>query len=202
MPLKHKRKSPLAHASPSRVCPNPECRNKMFKSRSSLHRHLIQKPNCHKFLSCPVFTQASCFDNNMRQSTTTTSHLHIPVPETTNTELNPTFIEPDDSPNAVDFENGVYSDEEETSFYHKNDYLIIPNDNIIFTNDMRIETSLLRICTDMDAPLWAFEEIMKWAQDAKQSGYEFSPKQACYNSQVQVLQKWLKMDDIRPIEKN
>ena len=50
----------------------------------------------------------------------------------------------------------------------------------------------------MGAPLYGFQSIMKWAKDAHAENYDFNPKNETYRSQVNDLEKWLKMEHRRP----
>jgi hypothetical protein len=49
----------------------------------------------------------------------------------------------------------------------------------------------------METPLYAFEEIMKWAREAYKDGYEFLPYQKTYNTQINNLEKWMGMETHR-----
>ena len=88
---------------------------------------------------------------------------------------------------------GFLHDEEET------DYIINP-EQAIFTNGCRVEVTLLKILTELQAPLWAFEEIMDWANDAFRTGYQFTPRQKTYGQQISHLEQWVGMDHMRPTE--
>jgi hypothetical protein len=52
----------------------------------------------------------------------------------------------------------------------------------------------------MDAPLWAFQEIMEWAHDAYQNGYKFVPNEIQYASQLRKIQKFMNMSHIYPTQ--
>jgi hypothetical protein len=57
------------------------------------------------------------------------------------------------------------------------------------------------LCTELETPLYAFEEIMNWARQAYLGGYKFLPLQKSYRTQIDKLEKWLGMEDHRPEEK-
>jgi hypothetical protein len=40
-----------------------------------------------------------------------------------------------------------------------------------YTKEGKFEIILLKLCTEMEAPLYAFEEIMKWAREAYKDGF-------------------------------
>jgi hypothetical protein len=52
----------------------------------------------------------------------------------------------------------------------------------------------------METPLYAFEEIMKWAREAYKDGYEFLPYQKTYHTQIDNLEKLMGMETHRPEE--
>ena len=58
----------------------------------------------------------------------------------------------------------------------------------------------MKICTEMEAPLYAFESIMKWAHEAYHLGYQFNPRQSNYRSQMNNLEVWMGMENQRPEE--
>jgi hypothetical protein len=51
--------------------------------------------------------------------------------------------------------------------------------------------------TEIEAPLWAFKEIMDWACDAHKTGSRFVPEQKKYQSQIETVKKWVGMDHMR-----
>ena len=168
----------------------------MYKSLSGLNRHFHHRPECQSY-------QANMESATDLVSTPPSNEIHTNVSD----KLSNNLQEEEEEliinmPDADDYETGYYSDDGSDHFYTKNDYLVVPDDEIMFTNDMRIETSLLKLCIDMDAPLWAFEQFMEWARDASLSGYKFLPQQNQYESQVHQLQKWLKMEHMRPRQEN
>jgi hypothetical protein len=61
-----------------------------------------------------------------------------------------------------------------------------------------MEVALLKILTELEAPLWAFKVIMDWASDASQTGYKFLPHQENYKSQLRTITKWVGMDHMKP----
>jgi Plavaka transposase len=52
----------------------------------------------------------------------------------------------------------------------------------------------------MEAPLYAFEEIMKWARKAVVEGYNFLRIQKTYCTQIDKLEKWMCMENHHPEE--
>ena len=66
------------------------------------------------------------------------------------------------------------------------------------TKSMEAELDLLQLCCDINAPLYAFSRIMKWARQHHLAGYEFSPQLTTYQSQLSRLKRDLFLDNIHP----
>jgi hypothetical protein len=64
-----------------------------------------------------------------------------------------------------------------------------------YTSEQKFEICLLKLCTELETPLYAFEEIMNWAHQAYLGGYKFLPLQKSYCTQIDKLEKWLGMED-------
>ncbi len=98
----------------------------------------------------------------------------------------------------------IHDDFEQHTF---NCYMNTDNDNYLinpsptfFTNARRVEVTLLKILTEIEAPLWTFKVIMEWASDAYQTGYQFLPHHDSYQTQMLSLSKWVGMDHMQPKE--
>jgi hypothetical protein len=61
-----------------------------------------------------------------------------------------------------------------------------------------VELTVLKICTKLEAQLWAFKMILNWACDVAQTGYKFIPQQEFYHSQLQIITKWFGMEQMTP----
>ena len=59
-----------------------------------------------------------------------------------------------------------------------------------YTNAIRVETSLLKLLFDINAPNYAFKDIMNWAKDAYHTGYMFNCKSTSYESQIKHLETY------------
>ena len=79
--------------------------------------------------------------------------------------------------------------------------MVTPPHKLLHTNDRRVEVSLLKLLSDMQAPLCAFQSIMSGAHDAFESGCEFNPSSCAHDSQINSISKWLNTDHLLPIEK-
>ena len=73
----------------------------------------------------------------------------------------------------ADTTNHMQDLEEESGFHYNNvDNTADPGYHTTYTKCQRVEIFLLKLCTEMEAPLYAFEEIMKWARDKLWMGME------------------------------
>ena len=77
------------------------------------------------------------------------------------------------------------------------EFLVNPND-AVFTTARRVEVTLLKILMELEAPLWAFKDVMDWARDAAQSGYKFTPHQDSYRAQLETISRWVGMAHLKP----
>ena len=73
---------------------------------------------------------------------------------------------------------------------------IVTNNNTIkgtpihlFTEDHLHKIKLMEILQGMNAPNYAFEQLMMWARNAYSSGFNVNPKNCHYNGQIQWLEK-------------
>jgi hypothetical protein len=89
-------------------------------------------------------------------------------------------------------------DYEDDGFYNPElDNMDFPGYTTTYTKGRKFEIILLKFCTEMETPLYAFEEIMKWAKEAYKDGYEFLPYQKTYHTQINNLEKWMGMETHR-----
>ena len=68
------------------------------------------------------------------------------------------------------------------------------------SNDMRVENNLIRLLLHIGAPNYANKAIMGWAKDAFITEYKFTPKTTNYKSQIKKMEKYHKMDPLRPVK--
>jgi Plavaka transposase len=203
-------------ALPQRVkgpCPNPNCSNRTRRVFHNLHKHLSQKQDClavfmsqHKELLVKALFRES-------HETTQTS-MCLPIHATTNGS--DTATDPDDNQFPLDDDvlmndtnehvlgqmDVLPNDFEQANFDHfigpdESQFLVNPN-STVYTNARRVEVTLMKILTELEAPLFAFKVLMDWALDASQSGYNFIPQQESYQSQMQTIAKWVGMEHMRP----
>jgi hypothetical protein len=93
---------------------------------------------------------------------------------------------------------GDYAD---NGFYNPElDDMDFPGYTTTYTKERKFEIIRLKLCTEMETPLYAFEEIMKWTRKAYKDGYEFLPYQKTYHTQIDNLEKWMSMETHRPEE--
>jgi hypothetical protein len=199
-------------------CPNPLCSSgaRVFRN---LQKHISQKPECMDYLQAYrqeqllKYTQLQHDANLLSQAVgsdvcqfiepaATAPPIDNDVVMDNDFPMDDVFPAYDDIPNGGAFSPPLLDDFEQINF---NQYIgpneleaIVTPSSPLYTNSRRIEVTLLKILTELEAPLWAFKIIMNWAFDAAQSGYNFMPQQESYRSQLQTITKWVKMEHMQP----
>jgi hypothetical protein len=179
--------------------------HKVFLSEANLNKHFGAKPACHEYarqLFHSVVKESALAEEKMRSlgtdiTTNPSGHQEIEQPL-------PTRLEDEDLSNVnfpmTDY-NDTLDDYEDDGFYNPElDDMEFPGYTTTYTKERKFEIILLKLCTEMETPLYAFEEIMKWAREAYKDGYEFLPYQKSYHTQIDSLEKWMGMDTHRPEE--
>jgi len=69
-----------------------------------------------------------------------------------------------------------------------------------FTTDDVVQLSLLNLCHRLQAPQYAFDEIMSWSQDAKLAGYSFPSNASSRKTFLEQLYLRFNMKNIKPIQ--
>ena len=192
-------------------CPNPSCRCKVFASVANLNKHFGAKPACREYaMQLVVATlkeqEGQCAPSQHTKAVGTVGPVPIlgqatqlALPSTDSPELD------DTNDSVVDFPMADTTthieDFEETGFQNEEyDIVDLPGYRTTYTKNQQVEIFLLKLCTEMEAPLYAFEEIMQWARKAYLDGYDFVPLQRTYRSQIDKLEVWMGMEDQRPEE--
>ena len=200
----------------SGTCPNPRC-SKKRRTYQNLNKHFIQTDDCLAYLH--ELRRKYIAKTTAIESAGPTAFICPPVAASTPTEGDDTMLEPDDDPfpyyppddgnddqfpanlphppgpMATDFEQAQYM---QFTSPHDNADLLVNPDTAVFTNARRVEVTLLKILTELEAPLWAFKDIMAWARDAAQSGYKFMPQQDSYRAQLETISRWVGMAHLQP----
>jgi hypothetical protein len=100
-----------------------------------------------------------------------------------------------------DEDTNVFHSPGSTSVDIGSDAATIRIPHLPFTNARRVEVNLLKVLEDMNTPLYAYQEIMKWACDANDTQYDFRPKSETREGLVKELQASLNMKNMRPMKK-
>jgi hypothetical protein len=186
----------------------------------SQNNHLSQKPECMTFYQAlqkdfhlnlsmvvngnKLFTMSSA---TMETITTNTSveNAGIHYANLQDEPQDDMFILPDSDSHHhddVNDNNASLMDFEYTNFAHlqllDNLESLSKPCQAVYTNARCIEVTLLQILKELEAPLWAFKDIMDWACNAYQSGYIFMPQQTSYKAQLQTLTRWVSMEHMHP----
>ena len=172
-------------------CPNPVC-FKYFRTPRQLQSHIGAKPDCRLFLSqmCQQMSLdklAPCEPSKLDCAVAQQHIVPVQPPPTfpIDAQTDP-LLQMDNSPSLPS--GNVLPDFEHCAFAmlddNEDDNFILNEDTCVFTNARRAEIILLKLLTELEAPLWAFQTIMDWALDAYQTGYNFLPNQKSYKSQI------------------
>ena len=108
--------------------------------------------------------------------------------------------EPEDSPNLEHNSINTKEPEEDTSNTSEpltGTAVASTNPNMavsgmhLMTNSQKHEIRLLQLLQNLNAPNYAYTQIIQWARTAFLSGYDFCPKHKDYNGQIHYLERWL-----------
>ena len=186
-------------------CPNPACRGKVFACAASLNKHFGAKPACRSHAMCLLANwQQSTLDAQQGKKGTA---LAGSEQEGTELQVLEEFKEEENDDNSdldfpmADTDNHM-DDFEDLGYFGQEDdeHELLPGYETTYTQSRQTEIFLLKLLTEMEAPLYAFEEIMKWARKAFTEGYQFLPRQTTYRSQIDKLETWMDMKNQRPEE--
>ena len=205
-------------------CPNPLCKSKHFTSAWQFQGHLGQKPECRNHLTSLRHLAEKMISAHCEDPYPTTKPTPRPPPVPSNhatLEASDLGIQISTFPPSHDdnfpphYDNDTLLSEtctppttlristnyEQWNFniLHEKeiDNFILNKEGFVFTNNRRVEITLLKILLEIEAPLWAFQDVMLWALDAYQTRYEFSASNS-YTSQVKSLEQWVGMSHMRP----
>ena len=183
-------------------CPNPACHGKLFASAGNLNKHFGAKPDCREHAICLLSNLQQQSIEKAQQAKTTTmmspttalqGATELLAQETKEDET-VDFPMADTTNHMEDFEDlGYYGQEDE-------DNELPHGYQTTYTQSKQTEIYLLKLLTEIEAPLYAFQEIMKWARKAYTQGYQFLPRQKSYRTQIDKLEIWMGMDNQRPEE--
>jgi hypothetical protein len=212
------------------VCPNPCCNTKYFATERQLNQHIGGKTDCSAYVTAirrqqqqpnqhqqgaSALRGALCFVASQNGMATTSIcppvGLDIPTPaatlqnadsstSSTSAPGSATFLDDDVSFANNDSICGNFEHSDFAELLANNDDLVVPPQERTFTTSRRVETTLMKLLTEIDAPLYAFKSVMEWAEDAHHSEYGFTCQNKSYHSQINNMQSWLGMGHLRPEE--
>ena len=67
------------------------------------------------------------------------------------------------------------------------------------TSDTMANTELLKLLVDVGAPLRLYHDVLSWAKDQSDRGYNFHTEQRTYGSMISHLQRTFNMSEYRPV---
>jgi hypothetical protein len=208
-----KRKAPPLSDHPTKVkkqeahvCPNVSCARDFLTSRR-LKIHLTKSTTCSDALLLPVHNKASQSDMTEEDEYSETEYL---CDDTDDDDTKPwACLEPwdnssDDDDSTSDEENTSdkpADDKESTSDKPDDtadDNELVTPDGLCFTTPDFVETKLLKLMDDAHAPHFLYQDVLNWAKEAKQSGYDFRPKRTTRRAQIKHVEKLAQLQYCRP----
>jgi hypothetical protein len=188
------------------VCPNVSCARDFLTSRR-LKIHLTKSTTCSDALLLPVHNKASQSDMTEEDEYSETEYL---CDDTDDDDTKPwACLEPwdnssDDDDSTSDEENTSEKpadDKESTSDKPDDtadDNELVTPDGLCFTTPDFVETKLLKLMDDAHAPHFLYQDVLNWAKEAKQSGYDFRPKRTTRRAQIKHVEKLAQLQYCRP----
>jgi hypothetical protein len=181
-------------------CPNPQCSSKVFCTETNLNKRFGAKHEC------AVYAREMCVAM-LKEAALAEQKVFTPA-ETVTFQPTQNLLPGIPTPNVdIDFPMADTSNNME-DYYENQDFVNaqyeeFDDDHYITTymSEQKFEICLLKLCTELETPLYAFEEIMNWACHAYLGGYKFLPIQKSYRTQIDKLEKWMGMEDHRPTRK-
>jgi hypothetical protein len=165
-------------------CPNPCCASNKTFTRKQFSHHLTHYPACREFIRTHArkdpFTSQPCI-NPLVASLPSDNNPAFPPTELADSDVD--FVQQDDNDSESDWQQAPTPPPSTVDYERYNfdmlaepkEHFILNPDAAVFKNARRVEVILLKILTELQAPLWAFQHIMDWAFDAYQTGYNFLP---------------------------
>jgi hypothetical protein len=75
---------------------------------------------------------------------------------------------------------------------------LVTLDGLCFTTSDFVETQLLKLMDNAHAPHFLYQDVLNWAKDAQQSGYDFHPKCTSRRAQIKRIKKLAQLQYCRP----
>ena len=137
-------------------CPNPKCRKRIFVSASNLNKHFGHKPECLAYAKSLLHTHIKQSLQNAMQDEIVMDETQVIGNQQETKEVDDDDFQMADTTFPLDdYENSGFDNDD-------GDELDLPGYQTTYTVDKKVEVTLLKICTELEAPLYAFETIMKW----------------------------------------
>ena len=198
------------------ICPHEFCA-KGFRSAKGLRSHLTQSPQClqtahYEYVNNKKGTLASALSVDNSNQT----GVFVPWDEESSNGLNSLSDNTDNvdeeegttvTPKVTSYNTGGVGNEDVATL---NDTLNATEGEVHATNEAHAmnvvsftlcqfaETQLLKIMDDANAPLYLYGQVIDWAHDALNDGYQFEPSRKKRKSQVDYIEKWMNLQHARP----
>lgn len=155
-----------------------------FSSNRALSTHQAKSLYCNDYIASLNHHSSPYLGNNPNTQSTQinieTQHNEI-IENDENCKPSP--IELNTENEEIDSINSGYS---------------VPNSSFHFSNSIVHEVKLLRILTDIGAPLYAYKTLMEWAHEAHMSDFKFDSIHKTYQQTIKYLEENLNFHIARP----
>ena len=177
----------------SHICPNLSCSREFVTSRR-LKIHLTKSTTC---------SEAVLLQVHKGPQSDSAEEDEYPCDDNDDDSINDTkpwkCLEPwdstsDDESTSDDGSTLTNPDGAQESTSDKPDdnslasKLVTP-DGLCFTTPDFVETKLLKLMDDAHAPHFLYQDVLNWAKEAKEAGYEFRPKRTTRRAQIKHIEK-------------
>jgi hypothetical protein len=176
---------------------------KTFKSQQALSVHIAKSPYCMvESNNSYMFKQ-----NNNTYSSSIQINMDVAVKPTSNTdkkeisshELSNSINLPENNFDNVEENNNTTSNNMAPEFENNDSGSNCKEQELnCFQNSLQHEVKLLKLLNNLGTPLYAYNEIMNWAQEANMAQFDFDTKHKNYHWVIQNMEDQLGMQSFRP----
>ena len=162
------------------------CKQK-FDSNQAQLAHMYRSPYCRSFsITLPNNS------NLIQQHNDVNLYTNLVDNELFSLE---TYMSEEEDKANCNFDNNDEDNEDTSSTSSYNS----TNKNAFYqSNEIIHEIKLLKILTDISAPLYAYKSIMEWAHNAYSTNYKLDTKRKTYQQTIKYLENNLQFDVCRP----
>ena len=171
------------------TCPNPRCprpKGGTFRNQRALSMHLRKSDACRAVLDCSTTADLATLQQKHANTTAVTTTFLNPKRQAERQNPFYPFIDTIDN-FEVDIDNQDITDVFQVDETNVIQPISSTDPSIAYTTEQKAIVDLVQILDSFNAPDYALEKILNWAQRALQSGFDFYPR--CKSRSANV--KWM-----------